>query len=134
MEDDVRYNIIKQTFNLSMYQGKIINFLITKGNSTVNEISKCGVPRSRVYDVVETLKCRGLILEIKKKEVVESARKYTRTKAYKKLKKIPRMYGVFELEKMIKNTASMIKIEYEDELKTLNKMGAILKKELEVEE
>jgi len=49
-------NKIKDYFNLNVYETKVWLALLTKGIASVGEIASISkVPRSRVYDVLESL-------------------------------------------------------------------------------
>lgn len=54
---------IRSAFNLNIYEAKIWTALLSKGIATAGEISDISnVPRSRTYDVLETLEKRGFIV------------------------------------------------------------------------
>jgi sugar-specific transcriptional regulator TrmB len=54
---------IRSVFNLNEYEGKIWTALLSKGIATAGELSDIGnVPRSRSYDVLESLEKRGFII------------------------------------------------------------------------
>lgn len=54
---------IKHYFDLNIYESKVWLSLLTKNVSTVGEIAEAsGVPRSRVYDVLESLEKRGFAI------------------------------------------------------------------------
>lgn len=54
---------LRSAFNLNIYEAKIWTALLSKGVATAGEISDISnVPRSRTYDVLETLEKRGFII------------------------------------------------------------------------
>ncbi|MEM2932607.1 MAG: helix-turn-helix domain-containing protein [Candidatus Pacearchaeota archaeon] len=54
---------IKSGFNLNEYEAKVWVSLLTKGVSSIGEIAELsGVPRSRVYDVLESLEKQGFVI------------------------------------------------------------------------
>jgi HTH-type transcriptional regulator, sugar sensing transcriptional regulator len=55
---------VKDYFDLNIYETKVWLALLTKGISSAGEISEMsGVPRSRTYDVLESLEKRGFAIE-----------------------------------------------------------------------
>ncbi|QQG38779.1 MAG: TrmB family transcriptional regulator [Candidatus Woesearchaeota archaeon] len=56
-------NKLRQTFNLNIYEVKIWTALLSRGVSTAGELSDISdVPRSRSYDVLESLEKKGFII------------------------------------------------------------------------
>lgn len=54
---------IKSAFNLNIYEVKIWTALLSKGVATAGELSDLGnVPRSRSYDVLESLEKKGFVV------------------------------------------------------------------------
>jgi len=54
---------VKANFGLNEYESKVWLSLLMKGISSVGEISELsGVPRSRVYDVLESLEKKGFVI------------------------------------------------------------------------
>src|SRR3990170_3513235 len=54
---------LRTYFSLSLYEVKIWTALLSRGVSTAGELSDiANVPRSRAYDVLETLEKKGFIL------------------------------------------------------------------------
>ncbi len=52
----------RRAFNLNMYESRLWLALLTKGISTAGELSElANVPRSRAYDVLESLEDKGLV-------------------------------------------------------------------------
>ena len=56
-------NQLRQYFNLNLYEVKIWTALLSRGVSTAGELSEIGdVPRSRAYDVLESLEKKGFVV------------------------------------------------------------------------
>ncbi len=54
---------LRQTFDLNIYEVKIWTALLSKGVSSAGELADIsGVPRSRSYDVLETLEKKGFVV------------------------------------------------------------------------
>ena len=54
---------IKDSFRLNIYEVKIWTALLSRGIATAGELSDIsGVPRSRSYDVLESLERKGFII------------------------------------------------------------------------
>ncbi|HLC73609.1 MAG TPA: helix-turn-helix domain-containing protein, partial [Candidatus Nanoarchaeia archaeon] len=54
---------LRQAFNLNIYEVKIWTALLSRGISTAGELSDISeVPRSRSYDVLETLEKKGFVI------------------------------------------------------------------------
>src|SRR5210317_592332 len=77
---------LRRYFSLNLYEAKILTALLSRGVSTAGELSEiANVPRSRSYDVLETLEKKGFImmkvgkpiqyLAIKPGQVVERVQK-----------------------------------------------------------
>ena len=77
---------LRSAFNLNIYEVKIWTALLSRGISTAGELSEIGdVPRSRAYDVLESLEKKGFIvmklgkpinyIAVEPQEVVERAKK-----------------------------------------------------------
>ena len=61
---------IKEYFNLNIYETKVWLALLSKGVASAGEVAEIsGVPRSRTYDVLESLEKRGFA--ITKKRIVD---------------------------------------------------------------
>lgn len=83
---------LRSVFNLNIYEAKIWTSLMSKGVATAGELSEISdVPRSRSYDVLETLEKKGFIMmklgkpikyiAIKPEEVVKRAKNSVEKKA-----------------------------------------------------
>lgn len=92
-------NNLRHFFKLNMYEAKVWTALLSRGVSTAGELSSIsGVPRSRAYDVLETLEKKGIIamkagkpikyIAVKPKEVVERVKKLVQIEAIAHAKKL----------------------------------------------
>lgn len=79
-------NKLRRFFNLNLYEARIWTALLSRGVSTAGELSDIGgVPRSRAYDILESLEKKGFAimklgkpikyLAIEPKEVIERVKK-----------------------------------------------------------
>lgn len=89
-------NKIKDYFDLNIYETKVWLALLGKGSASAGEIASIsGVPRSRTYDVLESLEKKGFAivkigkpvkyLGVKPKMVIEKLKNNVRTKAEEKI-------------------------------------------------
>ena len=54
---------LRRYFNLNLYEVRIWTALLSRGVSTAGELSDIGnVPRSRAYDVLESLEKKGFVV------------------------------------------------------------------------
>ena len=54
---------LRRAFNLNLYEVKLWTALLSRGVSTAGELSEiAGVPRSRTYDVLESLERKGFVI------------------------------------------------------------------------
>ena len=90
---------IRKIFGLNLYEVKVWTALISRGTSTAGELSDIsGVPRSRTYDILESLEKKGFVvmklgkpiefIALKPKEVVERAKKNLFVEAKEKSKRL----------------------------------------------
>ena len=90
---------LRQIFGLNLYEVRIWTALLSRGKSTAGELSEIGeVPRSRAYDVLESLEKKGFVtlkvgkpiqyLAVEPKEVVERLKKTVKVDADKNLQKL----------------------------------------------
>jgi len=109
---------LKVYFDLNIYETKVWLALLSKGISSAGEIAEIsGVPRSRTYDVLESLEKRGFVIQklgkpvrylaVKPEIVIEKLKNNTTKYAEEKIKTLSNL----------KNTT-----EYK-ELKELHKIG-----------
>ena len=109
---------LRQLFGLNLYEVKIWTALLSRGVSTAGELSDIGnVPRSRAYDVLESLEKKGFVtmklgkpikyLAVEPGEVVERVKKYM----------------IRQAEEKVKTLSSLKKSDVLDELDLLHKQG-----------
>lgn len=90
---------IKQVFNLNLYETKLWVSLLMKGVATAGQLTEhSGVPRSRTYDVLESLQKKGFVttkigkplkyVATPPEEVIERMKKEVQEQSIKKIKKI----------------------------------------------
>lgn len=95
---------LRQLFNLNLYEVKIWTALLSRGISTAGELSEIGdVPRSRTYDVLESLEKKGFIITklgkplnyiaVEPGEVVERSKKIVNKHAKVQVKKLDSLKG-----------------------------------------
>jgi len=114
---------IKEYFNLNIYETKVWLALLTKGIASAREVADLsGVPRSRTYDVLESLEKRGFAItkigkpvkyiSIKPMEVVEKMKSNTMNDAQEKVKSLVSLKDTAEyteLEQLHNTGISMVK-------------------------
>ena len=97
-------NQLRQLFCLNLYEVKIWTALLSRGISTAGELSEISdVPRSRTYDVLESLEKKGFIVmklgkplnyvAVEPQEVVERAKKLVNRDAKDQVKKLDGLRG-----------------------------------------
>ncbi len=112
---------LRRYFSLNLYEVKIWTALLSRGVSTAGELSDiANVPRSRSYDVLESLEKKGFVImklgkpikyiAVPPKEVVERVKKNIKT----------------ESETNIKNLDSLKNTEVINELNSLHTQGVEL--------
>lgn len=90
---------VRRFFNLNLYETKIWLALLSKGSATAGELSDLtGVPRSRSYDVLESLERKGLVilkfdkpiryLVVSPAEAIERVKKYIEESAKQKISRL----------------------------------------------
>lgn len=95
---------LRQFFGLNLYEVRIWTALLSRGVSTAGELSDIGnVPRSRAYDVLESLEKKGFVmmklgkpikyLAVDPKEVVERVKKLLVQNANLRVKKLDELKG-----------------------------------------
>jgi|TARA_Y100000310_G_scaffold302635_1_gene340211 sugar-specific transcriptional regulator TrmB len=93
---------LRRAFNLNLYEVRIWTALLSRGTSTAGELSEIGdVPRSRAYDVLESLEKKGFVvmklgkpikyLAVEPKEVLERVKKLVRQNADNDVKKLEKL-------------------------------------------
>ncbi len=104
-------NKLRQYFNLNLYEVKIWTALLSRGSSTAGELSEISdVPRSRAYDVLETLEKKGFTvmklgkpityLAVEPTEVIERAKKNVKRSADDDVKKLESLRGTEMLNEL----------------------------------
>ncbi len=112
---------LRRYFSLNLYEVKIWTALLSRGVSTAGELSDiANVPRSRSYDVLESLEKKGFVImklgkpikyiAVPPKEVVERVKKNIKT----------------ESDTSIKNLDNLKNTEVIDELNSLHTQGVEL--------
>jgi len=90
---------LRKIFNLNLYEVKVWTALLSRGTSTAGELSTISdVPRSRTYDILESLEKKGFIImkigkpikfiALKPAEVVERVKKNLMVDAKEKTKRL----------------------------------------------
>jgi sugar-specific transcriptional regulator TrmB len=118
-------NKIKDYFDLNVYETKVWLALIGKGSASAGEIAEIsGVPRSRTYDVLETLEKKGFAiiklgkpvkyLGVKPRMILEKLRNNVKTEADERILSLSNIKDTEEfaqLEEIYKGGAEPIKRE-----------------------
>ena len=113
---------LRRFFGLNLYEVRIWTALLSRGVSTAGELSDIGnVPRSRAYDILESLEKKGFVmmklgkpikyLAVEPKEVVERVKKLIRREAednVTKLKELTDTDVLKELETLHKQGIEFI--------------------------
>lgn len=109
---------LKKEFNLNIYEVKIWTALLTRGISTAGELADIsGVPRSRCYDVLESLEKKSFIIMKIGKPI-----KYIAVKPNEVLERVKK--GVNEeMDRQLKLIEGIKGTEIFDELNLLHKSG-----------
>lgn len=108
---------IKSAFNLNIYEVKIWTALLSKGVAAAGELSDIGdVPRSRSYDVLESLEKKGFVvmklgkpikyIAVAPEEILKRTKEKIQTNADQQIKAIQEVKGTElfdELEMLYKN-------------------------------
>lgn len=114
---------IKEYFNLNIYETRVWLALLSKGIASAREVADIsGVPRSRTYDVLESLEKRGFAITkigkpvkyiaVKPVEVIEKMKLNTLTEAQEKVKSLATLHTTqeyTELEQLHKTGISLVK-------------------------
>lgn len=116
---------IRADFDLNIYETKVWLALLTKGIASAGEIAELsGVPRSRTYDVLESLEKRGFAIvkigkpvkyiSVKPTEVIEKIKSRTMNEANEKIVSLANLKGTpeyVELESLHNTGIAPIKSE-----------------------
>ncbi len=95
---------LRKIFDLNLYEVKVWTALLSRGVSTAGELSNISdVPRSRTYDILETLEKKGFIImklgkpikfvALKPEEVIERVKKNLVVDAHEKSKRLEKLKG-----------------------------------------
>ena len=93
---------LRKIFDLNLYEVRVWTALLSRGVSTAGELSNISdVPRSRTYDILETLEKKGFIVmklgkpikfvALKPSEVIERVKKNLATDAQEKSKRLDKL-------------------------------------------
>ena len=104
-------NKLRQFFGLNLYEVRIWTALLSRGVSTAGELSDIGnVPRSRAYDILESLEKKGFVvmklgkpikyIAVEPNEVVERVKKYVKVHANENVKKLDELKGTDVLKEL----------------------------------
>lgn len=104
-------NKLRRAFNLNLYEVKIWTALLSRGVSTAGELSDIGnVPRSRAYDVLESLEKKGFVVmklgkpikyhAVDPKEVIERVKKLFKEDANDNVKRLEELKGTPVMKEM----------------------------------
>lgn len=116
---------IRKVFGLNLYEAKIWLALLSKGIATAGELSTlAGVPRSRAYDILESLERKGFVvaklgrplqyIALHPKDVIERAKKNFLEEAKAKCEELDRFRDsptMKKLEDIFNKTAKTLQIE-----------------------
>lgn len=102
---------LRKIFDLNLYEVKVWTALLSRGTSTAGELSTISdVPRSRTYDILESLEKKGFIImkvgkpikfiALKPEEVVERVKKNLMVEAKEKTKRLETLKGDEVLEEL----------------------------------
>ena len=102
---------LRKIFDLNLYEAKVWTALLSRGVSTAGELSNISdVPRSRTYDILETLEKKGFIVmklgkpikfvALKPEEVVERVKKNLVVAANEKSKRLDKLKSEDILEEL----------------------------------
>ena len=113
---------LRKIFDLNLYEVKIWAALLSRGTSTAGELSNISdVPRSRTYDILESLEKKGFIVmrlgkpikfvALKPEEVVERVKKNLIVSAQERSKRLEELKGdavLDELTSLFKNGVKFV--------------------------
>ena len=102
---------LKIYFDLNIYETKVWIALLSKGISSAGEIAEIsGVPRSRTYDVLESLEKRGFVIQklgkpvkyiaVKPQTVIEKLKNNTTKYAEEKIKTLSNLKDTVEYKEL----------------------------------
>jgi len=93
---------LRKIFDLNLYEAKVWTALLSRGTSTAGELSNISdVPRSRTYDILESLEKKGFMImkigkpikfvALKPEEVIERVKKNLVVNAQEKSKRLEKL-------------------------------------------
>lgn len=102
---------LRKIFDLNLYEAKVWTALLSRGQSTAGELSNISdVPRSRTYDILESLEKKGFIVmkigkpikfvALKPEEVIERVKRNMVVEAQDKSKRLEKLKGDEVLEEL----------------------------------
>ena len=102
---------LRKIFDLNLYEAKVWTALLSRGVSTAGELSNISdVPRSRTYDILESLEKKGFIMmkigkpikfvALKPEEVVDRVKKNLIVSANEKSKRLEQLKGDAVLDEL----------------------------------
>ena len=102
---------LRKIFDLNLYEVKVWTALLSRGTSTAGELSSISdVPRSRTYDILESLEKKGFIImklgkpiqfvALKPEEVIERVKKNLIINAKEKSKRLEKLKSDEVLEEL----------------------------------
>ena len=102
---------LRRYFSLNLYEVKIWTALLSRGVSTAGELSDiANVPRSRSYDVLESLEKKGFVImklgkpikyiAVNPKEVLERVKKHVKEDADDQVKKLEDLKGTDVIDEL----------------------------------
>ena len=102
---------LRKIFDLNLYEVKVWTALLSRGTSTAGELSSISdVPRSRTYDILESLDKKGFIVmklgkpikfvALKPEEVIERVKRNLAKETQEKTKRLETMKGDEVLEEL----------------------------------
>lgn len=102
---------LRKIFDLNLYEVKVWTALLSRGTSTAGELSSISdVPRSRTYDILESLEKKGFIVmklgkpikfvALKPEEVIERVKKNLVVNAKQKSERLEKLKGDDVLEEL----------------------------------
>ena len=102
---------LRKIFDLNLYEVKVWTALLSRGTSTAGELSNISdVPRSRTYDILESLEKKGFIVmkigkpikfvALKPEEVVERVKKNLMVQAKERTQRLEKLKGDDVLEEL----------------------------------
>ncbi len=103
---------LRKIFDLNLYEARVWTALLSRGVSTAGELSTISdVPRSRTYDILESLEKKGFIMmklgkpikfiALKPEEVIERVKKNLVVEAHDKSRRLEQLKGDEVLKELV---------------------------------